>query len=500
MREIKTFLIALLIMILALPYTCVPFALAEEGSVEHASTLEEYIDATEASVGESSKDVSVFSSKRIKVKRELDTLEGAVKGVSFNGYTLLNFATEQETKAAFERLVEKYGAENVIPDMLIVMPQSNSWGMDYMNLDDEKRREIATGGNSLKKVTVAVIDSGVNKNHEVFKGTSFSEDSKNMIDSSDDVSDDTGHGTKVSGIIAETTPDNVEIMSLKVFGKNRIASTEDINQAVQYATEKGVDVINLSMGASLYELLNELETFTGINPQVYLNELEEDMKKAALKKILICAASGNDTNGNNDIDTFTMFPAYSKYTITVASIDKTGNRSGFSNYGQCVDFCAPGEEVTMASNVNNYRYVTDSGTSFATPYISACCAYIKMNEPTATVTTTRLDLRSKVVDYGPEGWDKYYGWGMPHYEDFIDNTGGDNEDDDEADQAAADVVSAPAGASSAIINAKNINAALVQQAIQQVNTNVSSVDTIVLGKGVKKISKGAFAGTDRNAS
>ena len=379
--------------------------------------------------------LSVFGTRRIKVRKEISSLEGAKEGVCYNGNTLLSYRTIEDTQAAFRRLVDKYGADNVIPDLPVISAMSNSWGMDYMNLDDEKNRRISEGANSGNKVTVAVLDSGINANHEVFRGTGISPHSKSIVDSSGSIDDDTGHGTMVSGIIAETTPDNVELMIIKVFANGGLGSTEDINQAVAYAADNGADVINMSMGSCLYETLNYLEV-EGYNPQVYMNELEEQLKYAALKRSVICTAAGNE---GRDIDTFIMYPAYSRFTLTVGSIDNSGARSSFSNYGTDLDFCAPGSDIAMASNTNNSGYESTSGTSFATPYVSACCAYLKMQDRSTTVTSARNTLKTIAVDLGPEGWDKYYGWGMPHYEDF-ENGGTTGDDDEIQDQAAADEV------------------------------------------------------------
>ena len=478
---------------------------AEAGEVRHVTSLEAFIDATHAAdevydQGAEIGKLTPFSARRIRVKRELSSLEGAVKGVSYDGDTLLCFATAEDTREAYERLSAEYGEENVLPDLPLFSADAQGWGVEYMNLDDQIRREVKAHADGDEKVTVAVIDSGINSTHDIFRGTQISTDSKSMIEAGGTLADDNGHGTAVSGIIAESTPDNVELMAIKVFGKSTDSTTEDINQAIAYASEKGADVINLSLSSNQHEIIDLYEQdYPNLIPN-FLRELDLQLKMAANKGAIICAASGND---GGDLDELYSYPAFSQYTLAIGSIDRYGDRSGFSNYGKSLDFCAPGKDVTMAAEDSNTGYYVASGTSFATPYISACCAYVKMDDPAANFINARDTLKQISVDYGDEGWDKYYGWGMPKYEEFIDDGTDDEEPGSETDppkeenngeEANADKVVKTV--SSVTVNTKTVNAKAVKQAIKKAGSTDRAVVEIVLGKKVRKISKGAFKGTN----
>ena len=471
---------------------------AEAGRVQHVTSLEAFIDATDAAdevydQGTEVSKLTPFSTRRIRVKREISSLEGAVKGVSYDGATLLCFASAEDTREAYEKLSAKYGEENVLPDLPLFSAEAQGWGVEFMNLDDQIRRATKAHAGSNKKVTVAVIDSGINRNHSIFRGTQISSDSKSMIEAGGTIADDNGHGTAVSGIIAESTPDNVELMAIKVFGKSTDSTTEDINQAIAYASEKGADVINLSLSSNQHEIIDLYEQdYPNLIPN-FLRELDLQLKMAANKGAIICAASGND---GGDLDALYSFPAFSQFTLAVGSIDRYGDRSAFSNYGMSLDFCAPGKDVSMAAEDSNTGYYVSSGTSFATPYISACCAYVKMDDPTANLISARETLKEMSVDYGAEGWDKYYGWGMPKYEDFIDDGeqgGGTDPSKDDGEGSNANKTSK--AVMTVTVNTKTVTANVVKRAIKDAGSTDRTAVEIVLGKKVRKISKGAFKGT-----
>jgi subtilisin family serine protease len=360
-----------------------------------------------------------------------------------------------------------------------------------MNLDDQIRREKKEAGDSLPKVTVAVVDSGINSSHVIFKGTSISPFSKNLIEEEGDISDTNGHGTEVAGIIAESTPDNVELMAVKVFGDSTDSTTEEINLAIKYAVEKGADIINLSLSSDLHEILDSMEEYYPNLIANYLRETDLQLKYAAMSGVIVCAASGNSSG---DLDELYSYPSYSQYTLAVGAINKNGSRVSFSNYGKSLDFCAPGSNVVMAANDSNNGYYVASGTSFATPYISACCAYVKMGDTDANYINAREALKAVCVDYGAEGWDKYYGWGMPHYEDFIDPEGDDHGAGEVVDPGDNGTVEKKA-VKTVTVNTKTVSAAAVRKAIKKAGGTAADVSKIVLGKRVRKIRKNAFKGT-----
>ena len=419
-----------LIITITLVLPCCVYAAAEdeEGGISAAADLEEYIDAT---VPADDPD-PVFGTMRLKVRAVLDSFDGASAGVSYDGNTLLRFESVEDTEAAYKRLCAEYGPDNVIVDLPLLTAESApfGWGVDFMNIDDEMKRHTGSGSQNAAKVTVALIDSGIDSSHEIFSGKTISPDSKDFLGSDAGIADEEGHGTSVAGILAEATPANVELMILKTYVDGSSISMETVNQAIRYAADNGADVINLSMASSL-------STGTSAYPEQVRNsidDMEEQLQYARDKGSIIVASSGNR---GGDMDSLMPYPASSENTITVGSVNQQGERSLFSNYGSAMDFCAPGEELYVAAYNSGDKYYTPalqpdncSGTSFAAPYISACCAYVKMDDADAGNSEAVGSLKSKCVDYGDPGWDRYYGWGMPKYEDYVEAP------DDAEEQAA----------------------------------------------------------------
>ena len=487
-KRFRSLLIILMIVSLIMPcsiFVCEPAYAEEEGMVEVASDIEEYIDATEPADDSD----PIFGTRRIKVELELDSLEGADKGVTYDGSTLLSYGTVAETRKAYSMLCEKYGEENVVIDMPLLVAGSTSgtvgWGTDYMNLDDEKNR-AAESANKGRKVTVAVIDSGIRSSHEIFSGKTISPYSKSLLSETDTIADENGHGTEVAGIIAESTNDNVELMILKTYVDGEAISTETVCQAIRYAADNGADVINLSMSTYFKQP-------GGSVPELHQNILagmEESLKYAADKGVIICASSGNGliVNGINigvNMDDYLAYPAMSSNTIAVGAIDKDGNRAVFSNYGSALDFCAPGQEIIIASHRQDTGYaLPDSGTSLASPYVSACCAFVKMNDPDAGNEEAKAYLKSISADYGDAGWDEYYGWGMPKYEEFKKPV-----------TPVKPAESKVRKVTSVTVNSSTVSAKTVKSAIKKAGAKTKDVKQIILGSKVKKISKKAFKGT-----
>ncbi len=471
----------LLTIALILPCSAVSFADdAGDEDVLRASDLEEYIEATDPADPVAAMDDEIFSTCRLKVKRELDSLEGAVEGVSYQGDTLLRFGSVAETKRAYARLCREYGEDNVIVDIPLFTVDSVSkpvgWGAEFMNIGKEIARQTQKNGQNARKVTIAVIDSGINSSHEIFDGRAISQKSKDCISSSLGIADEDGHGTSVAGIISESAPDNVELMILKTYTDGSKISVVTVGQAVRYAADNGADVINLSMSSSPNLATAKYSELVKSS----IADMENSLRYATEKGAIICASSGNN---NGQMEALNSYPAVSSYTLAVGSIDKYGKRSDFSNYGYSLNFCAPGDNLILASYNSNAGYYHGSGTSFAAPYISTCCAFVKMDNENAGNREAVKALGAICVDYGDAGWDCFYGWGMPKY-----GVVAKKPVQDDSDAKARAVKSVKVGGS-------KVTAASIRAAIAAAGGRNEYVTELVLGKGVKKISKKALKGT-----
>ena len=253
-------------------------------------------------------------------------------------------------------------------------------------------------------VTIAVIDTGIDIAHEDLaeniwtnskeipdngidddgngkiddiNGWNFSDDS-NIVCDNTNIADE-NHGTHIAGIIA-AVKDNTKgisgvaplakIMPLKVF-KNGKAYTSDIISAIQYAENMGVRIINCSWGS--------------IDDNPALKDVIQNSNM-----LFVCAAGNNSAN----IDSNPLYPAAFDCSniITVASVNRNGILSGFSNYGENgVHVAAPGEGIKSTLTGNSYG--ENSGTSMAAAFVSGEAALVLGG----TSTRGAIELKDQIV-------------------------------------------------------------------------------------------------------
>jgi thermitase len=115
--------------------------------------------------------------------------------------------------------------------------------------------------------------------------------------------------------------------------------------------------------------------------------------------VVVAAAGNKDTNDPT-------YPAASPGVIAVAATNKDDKRASFSNYGNWVDVAAPG--VKILSTIPR-GYASWSGTSMATPHVSALAALLASQGRSRENIEDRIT--STTVDLGPNGRDPYYGAG-----------------------------------------------------------------------------------------
>ncbi|MEK7651872.1 MAG: S8 family serine peptidase [Patescibacteria group bacterium] len=244
--------------------------------------------------------------------------------------------------------------------------------------------EKTQGSNS---VVVGVIDTGIDALHEdlsigqIASGYDFL--TKTIIPFGMN-SDENGHGTLVSGVIA-ATPNNfrgiagasftVTLMPLKALDATGSGNSSDVAAAIVWAADHGANIINMSLGGVGFA-----------NDVVLSNAITYAFKK----NIVIVAAVGNDvavTGG--DLDVAPVFPVCNdngeNMVIGVAATDVYDSKTVFSNYGKsCVDVTAPGKRILSTINYDpNTKqptpsaYAYASGTSLAAPFVSAEAALLK---------------------------------------------------------------------------------------------------------------------------
>lgn len=213
---------------------------------------------------------------------------------------------------------------------------------------------------------IAVLDTGIDLNQSVFTGR--------LVAGWDMVADDAtpqdegaglawGHGTHVAGIIARVAS-KARIMPLRVLDTNGRGNTFILAYAVDWAANHGAEVINLSLGSAIDSRL-----------------LRDTIKDVSDRGVIVVAAAGNANR------TTEQFPAANPQVIGVTAVDVTNRKASFANYGSgWVDVAAPGVGITstMISQLGS-GYASWSGTSMATPFVSAAAAMVRQKNPVASV-------------------------------------------------------------------------------------------------------------------
>ena len=240
------------------------------------------------------------------------------------------------------------------------------------------------------KVTVAVLDSGItvtDTNNSIFKDRIIDGINYSATESPDgETNDDNGHGTAVASIITNNTYDNVNIMPIKVIDSAGKGTLLSLYQGIEYAIDKNVDVINISLSTT----------------STHSELVKEAIKDATNKGIIVVTSAGN--YGTN-VKYYT--PANMDEVITVASVDNTLNHSDFSNYGETIDYAALGEDVSVYDLQGK---TTKSGTSFATAKVTAIVSYLKGVDNTRNIEDVKKILNQYTISSNLD--EKYVGNGI----------------------------------------------------------------------------------------
>lgn len=336
----------------------------------------------------------------------------------------IHYLNALDTKEGYGILKENEVVENVVKDYKVSIlenevsditakaleapEEKTAWGVIDTGLELYKNK-INHAKNS-PEIKIAVLDTGVRTTHEVFKNINTADrleltDSYNYINRNTDITDDSGHGTMVAGIIAESTSNNVKIVPMKTMDSTGEGSILGVIEAM-YAIANKADVINLSLGINE----NEIEANSR---QI----LEQAIKNIYDSGAIIVCASGNDGEEN------VYYPASSDYTIAVGAATIHKEIASFSNYGNSIDFVAPGKSLTLPYHTGDTIYNVDldnynkknSGTSFASPFISSAIAMIKSENKSYTIEQVNRILKENAEDLGAVGKDKYYGNGLLNF-------------------------------------------------------------------------------------
>ncbi|MBO9541347.1 S8 family serine peptidase [bacterium] len=265
-----------------------------------------------------------------------------------------------------------------------------------------------------RKVTVAVIDSGVAPKSRILEGrllTGYNTGTKGT----DTADDEEGHGTAVASIIAgsdtaDSVAKGVSILPIKIQDWDDDKFLPQLADGIRYAADHGAKIINVSVGANFLDPNHQWE-LSPSDPKVHaeaIKAVSEAIAYAEEKGSLVVVAAGNE--GDQLPDTV-LFPASDPRVVAVSNLDDTqrpARLSKDSSRGPAVDLAAPGTK-TLAWFGGGYGY--HSGSSFAAPYVSGVAALIAARHPDWTPAQIKEQLYKTARDLGAPGKDDSYGHG-----------------------------------------------------------------------------------------
>lgn len=308
-------------------------------------------------------------------------------------WSIVDNTNNQNAVEIAEPVYKYYTSEESVPSAEYNKGMEKQWYLKDQKLESVWGNE-KYGNTAGEGVVVAVIDTGVDYNHEDLQDNIWTNSAEvsgqkgtdddnngyvddvhgiNLIDPNETPMDDHGHGTHVAGIIAMEN-NNVggvgiayksKIMPIKAGGSDGTLNSTDIAKAIVYAYKNGADVINMSFGSYAHSALIE-------------NALQD-----AFNSCVLVAAAGNDGIPTADcpLGGRNMYPASYSYVIGVMAYDEANKFASFSNWDYKpnanaeYEVVAPG--VSVYSTLPNGRYASWNGTSMAAPMVSAEAAILR---------------------------------------------------------------------------------------------------------------------------
>ncbi len=231
----------------------------------------------------------------------------------------------------------------------------------------------AWGGSTGKGVKVAVIDSGIDAEHEAIDGrvtryVTLREDGDEIIFDETPQGDAYGHGTACAGIVRSIAPD-CELLSVKVLGTNLGGSGRALLAGLRWAIDQGADICNMSLGTT--------------RPEFY-TRLHEIIDQAYFQRVMIVAAVNNLP--------VPSFPSVFASVFSVAAHASERQDRYYYNPDPPAEFGAPGIDVRVPWLGG--EWIAATGNSFAAPYVAGYIAKVLGKHPGLSPFQVKTILRA----------------------------------------------------------------------------------------------------------
>jgi len=291
-------------------------------------------------------------------------------------HALKGFAVALPAQAA-EALRRNPNVAYVEPDLVVSASdtQSNAtWGLDRIDQRNLPRNGTYTYNYAGRGVTAYIVDTGIHIEHNEFGGRARS--GADFVDNDGDASDCNGHGTHVAATVGGAiygVAKGVNLVAVRVLDCSGSGTTSGVIAGIDWVTANAVRpaVVNLSLsgGAS--------------------SSLDAAIRNSIAAGIGFAVAAGNGNLVGLAQDACNYSPARVPEAMTVSATDSTDRKASWANYGSCVDWFAPGVNITSAWYTGSAATNAISGTSMATPHTTGVAALYLEQDPSATPQEVR---------------------------------------------------------------------------------------------------------------
>lgn len=362
------------------------------GSYKLTVDAEKNDDASLVAIGEDAKAVAEEQGCEYDGLQPLSWEPGAISADLASTYQLKLKGCDQTEDQVADTLRKLQTLESIKDveaeaSIQLAVAENDPYKSRQYHLDKIKREQTCDllGGKSGQQVIVAVVDSGVDKDHADLQ-SQFLRDANGQVIGANFVGkgasgrpdtnwdDQNGHGTHVAGLVGATANNgvgvvgvascaNVKIIPVRVMDASGRGSSIEIDRGVQWAAAQGADIINLSLGGN-----NFFAQPKSSHPSALYSDL-------ASKGVIVFAAAGNESlrlGVNNGRGYAYSYPASYDNVISVAATDSRDALAGFSNRGATVDIAAPGDQDVSTYMGGGYKAL--SGTSMASPVAAGAYA------------------------------------------------------------------------------------------------------------------------------
>ena len=334
-------------------------------------SAEQFPANKDETVNEETLSDTAFQTCRLLVKatKTPDRLNSTGMASGFRDWFIVQFETEEDAEKAYETYSEYNSVLSVSPDLVLnnsfdesenakqaeydtdgMSTRLNSWGSIMTGLYDVKDY-IDSHPEFDREITIGVVDTGIDVDNEFVKDRLI----RTYFNSSTEGNENSeytqnAHGTMVSSVIVDNTPETVKIKVYKYGnGQESISALSSIALALIKATDDKVNIMNCSFSAS-----DSSDLIKDALDYVFENDIP------------LIASAGNS---HHNMSAYRWLPGYDIRSISVAGYKNNGNPTSFTSYGKSIDLMAPAEDIPVSGGNNNYSF--QNGTSLSAPMVAS---------------------------------------------------------------------------------------------------------------------------------